>query len=80
MVPHAASSTKQTAVSHSTAEAEVVAAEKSMRESGVPALDLWETVVMRSIRLTFLEDNQTMAHNSALASSLNYATSNGCMA
>ena len=38
--PLAAHPKKQTAVSHSTAEAEAVAAEASMHEVGVPALDL----------------------------------------
>ena len=46
-----------------TAEAEAVAAERSMRESGVAALDLWETVPQRDAKLTLLEDNQTTALN-----------------
>ena len=61
--PLAASSDKQTVVSHSTTEAEVIAAERAMRESGVPALDLWETILGRPVRLTLLEDNQTTAMN-----------------
>ena len=61
--PLAAHSRKQAAVSHSTAEAEVVAAEDSMRELGVPALDLWETILEREVKVQLLEDNQTTAIN-----------------
>ena len=62
-LPLAASSTKQTAASHSTAEAEVVAAERATRECGVPALDLWETILRTAAPLVLLEDNQTTALN-----------------
>ena len=61
--PLAAHSKKQTAVSHSTAEAEVVAAEASMRELGVPALDLWEIILERAVEIKLLEDDQTTATN-----------------
>ena len=39
--PLAACSKKQTAISHSTPGAEIVAAEASLRTQGVAALDLW---------------------------------------
>ncbi len=45
--PHSSSlsqhrTTKQTAVSHSTVEAEIVAADHALRTSGLPAMPLWE--------------------------------------
>ena len=40
-----------------------MAAEQALRECGIPALDLWETVLQRPVSLTLLEDNQTTAHN-----------------
>ena len=43
--PLAAHSHKQTAVSHSTAEPEDVAAEAAMREIGVPALGVWDIIL-----------------------------------
>ncbi len=39
--PLAAQSNKQTAVSHSTVEAEIVAADHALSTSGLPALPLW---------------------------------------
>jgi hypothetical protein len=46
-------------VSHSTLEAEVVAADHAMRIVGIPTLDLWETVLGRRVFLEFHEDNET---------------------
>ena len=40
-----------------------MAAEQALRECGIPAFDLWETVLQRPVSLTLLEDNQTTAHN-----------------
>ena len=57
MMPLSAVSKRQTAVSHSTPEAELVAADHGLRCEGLPALSLWEVVLRRSVGLRFLEDN-----------------------
>ena len=57
--PLAAKSQKQTSVSHSTPEAEIVAANSAVRTIGFPALDLWESVLQRKIILMLLEDNES---------------------
>ena len=57
--PLAGTSKKQTAVSHSTPEAEIVAADLAVRAEGLPSLDLWELVLDRRVQMTFEEDNQT---------------------
>ena len=54
--PLAAKAQKQTAVAHSTVEAEIVSANFAVRTIGLPALDLWETVFERSVALTLIED------------------------
>ena len=51
-------SKKQTGVSHSTPEAEIVAADLAVRTEGFPALQLWETLLGRPIDLHFHEDNK----------------------
>ena len=48
----------QTCVSHSTPEAEIVAFDMAVRSEGLPALDFWETVLQRKVRMRALEDNQ----------------------
>ena len=53
-------SKRQGCVSHSTPEAEIVAADFALRSSGLPALDLWKVICMSPIVLTFHEDNQAM--------------------
>ena len=58
--PLAATSKKQTAVSHSTPEAEIVAADLAVRTEGTPALELWEVSLGRTLRIIFHEDNQAM--------------------
>jgi hypothetical protein len=55
--PLNATSKKQTCVSHSTPEAEIVAANAAVRTEGLPALQLWETVLGRPVDLILLEDN-----------------------
>ena len=63
-VPLSAMSKKQTCVSHSTAEAEIVAADKAIKDEGIPALNLWEIVNNKprgSLRIRFFEDNETGA-------------------
>ncbi len=57
--PLSAISKKQQATSHSTPEAEIVAAALALRSEGLPALQLWETILERRVHLAFLEDNQT---------------------
>ena len=51
-------SKKQTCVSHSTPEAEIVAASAAVRFEGLPALQLWDTVLGRKVIATLLEANQ----------------------
>ena len=53
-------SKKQTAVSHSTPEAEIVAADLALREEGIPAVELWEMLLGRDLRVIFHEGNQAM--------------------
>ena len=57
-VPLSGVSKKQTCVSHSTPEAEIVAADLAVRAEGLPALDLWETVLGRKLQIKFREDIQ----------------------
>ena len=51
-------SKKLTCVSHSTPEAEIVAANAAVRLEGLPALQLWDIVLERKVVATLLEDNQ----------------------
>ena len=55
-----AHSKKQTAVSHSTPEAEIVSADLAVRTIGTPALSLWDTLLGRDNVLIFHEDNTAM--------------------
>jgi len=57
--PLGAQSKKQGCVSHSTPEAEIVAAAHALRTEGLPALDLWDCILERPVQLRFQEDNQT---------------------
>ena len=52
---------KQTAVSHNTVEAEIVAADHAIRTGGLPALQLWERLLDRSLVLEVYQDNQATA-------------------
>ena len=54
-------SKKQGCTSHSTVEAEVVSLNTAVRLIGLPALDLWETLVKRPMVLKVYEDNQATA-------------------
>ena len=56
--PLNAISKKQSCVSHSTPEAEIVAADLAIRTEGLPALQLWDMVLGRPVKLLFQEDNQ----------------------
>ena len=57
--PISAKCAKQTAVAHSTVEAEIVSADAAMRLTGLPVLDLFETSLNRAIALDLMEDNQS---------------------
>lgn len=56
--PLAGQSKKQSCVSHSTPEAELVAADLAIRTEGLPALQLWDKALGREAHLDFEEDNQ----------------------
>ena len=58
LFPRCASSKKQGAVSHSTAESEMVAADLGLRTEALPLMMLFDTILKREIRLLFLEDNR----------------------
>ena len=57
--PLGAKCQRQTAVAHSTPEAEIVSANHAVRTVGLPSLDLWEGVLHRSVVLLLLEDNES---------------------
>ena len=57
--PLSAKVTKQTAIAHSTPEAEITSANEAIRRIGLPALDLWEQVAKRKVALTLIEDNES---------------------
>jgi hypothetical protein len=56
-VPLSAVSKRQSCVSHSTPEAEIVAADHGLRTEALPATSLWEVILGRSVKVRFLEDN-----------------------
>ena len=54
-------SKKQSCVSHSTPEAELIAADMAVKSIGIPALQLWETILggsRRKLQAIFKEDNE----------------------
>ena len=46
-------------MSHSTPEAEIVAADTAIRTLGIPAMDLWDVVFNKHVPVEFLEDNES---------------------
>ena len=54
------SSQRQTCVSHSALEADIVAADLALRKELLAALPLWEILLDRPVRCLFLEDNQAV--------------------
>ena len=58
--PLAGGSKRQGCVSHSTPEAEIVAADLTLRTMGLPAISLWNTLTKRFPRILFHDDNQGM--------------------
>ena len=59
--PVTAISQKQTAVSFSSVESEVVAACLAVRMHGLPSLELWEAILSRTPELRLYEDSQATA-------------------
>ncbi len=57
-IPISAVSKRQTCVSHSTTEAEVVAADTAIRTEGLPVKHLCEFILNREVDLVLREDNQ----------------------
>ena len=55
--PLAGLSKRQGCVSHSTPEAEIVAADTAVRTIGLPAMDLWDILSPDKARLCLCEDN-----------------------
>ena len=55
-----AASRRQTCVSHSTPEAEIVAADLALRTEAIPAIPLWERLLGRKIDVDFMEDNEAV--------------------
>ena len=47
-------------MSHSTPEAEIVAADYALRTLGIPSISAWETLMKREPRIVFYDDNQAM--------------------
>ena len=58
--PLSGGSKRQGCVSHSTPEAEIVAADVTLRTMRLPALSIWETLTGKSPKLLFHDDNQGM--------------------
>ena len=58
--PVAGASKRQGCVSHSTPEAEIVAADFALRTMGVPVVDLWQIVAGKEPQIVFHDDNQAM--------------------
>ena len=57
--PISGQSKKQGCVSHSTPEAEVVAADHALRTMGIPCLDIWSLLIGGPAVVDFHEDNET---------------------
>ena len=55
-----AASRKQNCVSNSTAEADLIATCMAVKNVGLPALNIWDTVLQRRARLKLYEDNTAM--------------------
>ena len=58
--PLSGSSKRQGCVSHSTPEAEIVAADVAMRAMGMPALRLMERILGKEPKFVFFDDNKAM--------------------
>ena len=60
MFPINGQSKRQECVSHSTPEAEIVAADWALRHEGIPMLDIWEVLVGRGHKAMLHDDNESM--------------------
>ena len=58
--PLAGGSKRQGCVSHSTPEAEIIAADYALRTHAVPTISLWKTLVGNDPKIVFHDDNQGM--------------------
>ena len=58
--PVAGASKRQGCVSHSTPEAEIIAADFALRTMGVPVVDLWRILSGQEPKVIFHDDNQAM--------------------
>ena len=56
-MPLAAKTRKQSCVSLSTTEAEIVSINLAMRTLGIPALHIWDLILERSVGLDVMEDS-----------------------
>jgi hypothetical protein len=56
-MPLAAVSKKQTSVSKSTPEAEIVAIDRGLSKRALPALSLWENILGKQLSIRLMEDN-----------------------
>ena len=59
--PLHARSTKQGSVAHCMAEAEIVAIDLALQRTGIPAMDLWGTILNRTVQIEHMEDNSACA-------------------
>jgi len=59
--PLTAHSKKQGSTANSSTEAEIVSLAHALRTIGIPALDLWEELLGRKVKLVIYEDNQATA-------------------
>ena len=62
-MPLAAKTKKQSCVSHSTPEAEIVSMNMAIRTLGIPALHVWDTLLGRKAGLDAMEDNDATILN-----------------
>ena len=58
--PVAGASKRQGCVSHSTPEAEIIAADFALRTMGIPVVDLWRSISGKDPQVIFHDDNQAM--------------------
>ena len=58
--PIAGGSKRQGCISHSTPEAEIVAADSTLRNFGIPSIGLWQTLSGKAPEILFHDDNQGM--------------------
>ena len=57
-LPIAGRTKNQGCVSHSTPEAEIVSLDSGMRSLALPAVDVWEKIISRKVKVQAMEDNE----------------------